>query len=338
MTVARAATAAAVAGLVAVAAWFAPAGSISSGRLVAAAAPTDSAQALDWQFAAADFASVPAAASEGAAAITVAVVDTGVDLSSPDLAGRRVSTHAVAGLPQGPDDPNGHGTFVTSLLARSSGAAPLLVIRAARADGSVTDRAEAKGIRYAVDHGARVINLSLAGTTTSTLERSAIAYAVHRGVLVVAAAGNAFTAGNPVEYPAALLQPVGSNGRGGAGLVVGASTPTRTRAPFSSSGSWISLAAPGVGVGAGISGLSSPTAFPRAVTDAAVGYGSGTSYAAPQVAGAAALVWAVKPSLTARQVADILKATASGQGAWTPDLGYGVVDAAAAVARAQSLG
>jgi subtilisin family serine protease len=62
--------------------------------------------------------------------------------------------------------------------------------------------------------------------------------------------------------------------------------------------------------------------------------GSGTSFAAPQVAGAAALVWAANPSLTARQVADILKTTASGHGAWSAELGYGVLDVGAAVALA----
>jgi serine protease len=66
------------------------------------------------------------------------------------------------------------------------------------------------------------------------------------------------------------------------------------------------------------------------------GYGSGTSFAAPQVSGAAALVWAANPALSASQVAEILKETASGEGRWTPSLGYGVIDVAAAVARAQS--
>jgi subtilisin family serine protease len=128
--------------------------------------------------------------------------------------------------------------------------------------------------------------------------------------------------GNPVEYPAALLQPVGSNGNGGTGLVVGASD-AGGRASFSGSGSWISLAAPGVDVYG-------------ALGRGRYGHGSGTSFAAAEVSGAAALVWAANPLLTARQVARILEETASGQGTWTPDLGYGVVDAAAAVARAKT--
>jgi subtilisin family serine protease len=87
-----------------------------------------------------------------------------------------------------------------------------------------------------------------------------------------------------------------------------------------------------------VSSLSSPLLYPRATVAGATGlygYGSGTSFAAPQVSGAAALVWAANPSLTAQQVAQILKETASGGGRWTPELGFGVIDVAAAVARAQ---
>ena len=113
-----------------------------------------------------------------------------------------------------------------------------------------------------------------------------------------------------------------------------------TRAAFSSTGSWISLAAPGEDVLGAVSGQSSPAAYPRVALPGArglYGYASGTSFAAPEVAGAAALVWGVNPLLTARDVARILKETASGHGAWTPELGYGVIDVAAAVARAQGL-
>ena len=104
--------------------------------------------------------------------------------------------------------------------------------------------------------------------------------------------------------------------------------------------SWISLAAPGQSVFADVSALSSPRLYPRSLLPGSraglYGYASGTSFAAPQVAGAAALVWAAGPGLTAQQVAAILEQTASGAGAWSPELGYGVLDAAAAVALAQS--
>jgi subtilisin family serine protease len=157
-------------------------------------------------------------------------------------------------------------------------------------------------------------------------------------VLVVASVGNEYNEHNPVEYPAALLQPVGSDGAGGDGLAVTASGPDGRRASYANTGSWVSLAAPGEHVLGAVSALSSPLLYPRAALDGVTGlygYGSGTSFATPQVAGAAALVWAANPSLTARQVAQTLKETASGGGRWTPELGFGVIDVEAAVARAQ---
>src|SRR6266511_2885815 len=143
-----------------------------------------------------------------------------------------------------------------------------------------------------------------------------------------------------VEYPAAYLQPVGSNGQGGIGLAVGASTISGTRASFSNTGSYVSLAAPGENVFAALSKDSSAKDYPRVKlpgsTAGFYGYISGTSFSAPQVAGAAALVWGANQQLNARQVADILKATASGHGAWNAELGYGVIDVAAAVEAARS--
>ena len=94
-----------------------------------------------------------------------------------------------------------------------------------------TDFELAAAIAYAVDNGAKVINLSLGGTRSSLTEVRALQYAAAKDVLVVAAAGNEAQRGNPVEYPAALLQPVGSNGVGGYGLAVGASTISGARAP-----------------------------------------------------------------------------------------------------------
>ena len=136
------------------------------------------------------------------------------------------------------------------------------------------------------------------------------------------------------------LQPVGSKGRGGAGLAVAASTQAGSRAAFSNTGSWVSIAAPGENVFGSLSTSSSTALYPRATVPGLSGlhgFASGTSFAAPQVAAAAALVWGAKPSLTARQVAQILKDTASGHGVWTSDLGFGVIDVAAAVARATQL-
>src|SRR5207248_10200108 len=118
-------------------------------------------------------------------------------------------------------------------IAGFGGDANLMVVQASAGGGTFSDVDEANAIEWAVDHGARIVNLSLAGTQTSSTEQAAIDYATSHGVLLVAAAGNEHESGNPVEYPAALLQPVGSDGKGGAGLSVGASTLDGTRASFS---------------------------------------------------------------------------------------------------------
>jgi subtilisin family serine protease len=309
--------------------------------------PATAGAPLEWQLSAAGEDAVPAWVAAAASRITIAVIDTGADLTAPALAAKDPSAYDIRSRGPSVADTNGHGTFVASLAAGSlepaagisgfGGDARLLVIRAGRTDGSFTDVDEAAAIVYAVDHGAQIVNLSFGGAGTSRIERFAIRYAVAHGVLLIAAAGNERAVGNPVEYPAALLQPVGSRGAGGTGLVVAASDANGRSASFSNTGSYISLAAPGVGVLGAVSALSSPVAYPRTTVDGApglYGFASGTSFAAPEVAGAAALVWAANPMLTAAQVAQLLKQSASGHGHWTPDLGYGVIHVAAAVAAA----
>ena len=277
-------------------------------------------QVLQWQFAASRFDAVPDSVARAAGAITIAVVDTGADVTAPDIAAKVPLTYNVSTRTPDVDDLNGHGTFVASLAAGSTtngegiagagGDAKLLVVQAGRQSGSFTDVEEAAAIVYAVDKGA----------------------------LLVAAVGNEYAKGNPVEYPAALLQPVGSNGAGGRGLAVGASTLSGARASFSNTGSHLSLVAPGERVLGALSSASSAGSYPRYALPGSsaglYGYASGTSFAVPQVAGAAALVWAANPTLTAAGVADVLKQTASGKGRWSADRGYGVLDAAAAVERA----
>src|SRR5439155_7151873 len=157
--------------------------------------------------------------------------------------------------------------------------------------------------------------------------------------LLIAAAGNSGQTGNQPSYPAALLQPLGSNGQGGIGLAVAASTLSGARASFSNYGSYVSLAAPGENVFGALSSSSDPYHWPRQSLPGSAagiyGYGSGTSFSSPEVAGAAALVWAANPHLTATDVAEILEQSASGHGGWNQDTGYGLLDVAAAVARAQ---
>ena len=303
--------------------------------------------AYEWQFGATRSDTVPDAALRAASTMTVAVIDTGADLTAPDVAAKAPSTWNITTGNKDVTDGVGHGTFVAALatgapaneegIAGFGGDARLLVIKAGTEAG-ITDVEAANAIVYAVDRGAKVVNLSFGGTSASATERRAIEYAASKDVLLVAAGGNDFSNGNPTQYPAALLQPVGSNGRGGTGLAVAASTWQGGRAAFSNTGSYISLAAPGENVFSAVSSRSPADSFPRVALPGSragqYGFGSGTSFAAPEVAGAAAVVWAANPKLHAVDVARLLKETAQGQGRWTPDLGYGVIDVAAAVAKA----
>jgi subtilisin family serine protease len=219
---------------------------------------------------------------------TVAVIDTGANVRVPAIAALHPATYDVRTRRRDVRDANGHGTEVARIVAQESGGARLIVIRAGSSSGAFSDANEAAAIRYAVDHGARILNLSLGGPQTSSAERSAIRYAIRKGALVVAAAGDDY-ASRP-EYPAALL--------GADGLAVAAVTRP-----------WVSIAAFGE---------------------------RGTSFAAPLVSAAAARVWRANPRLTARQVVSILEQTAGGHGVRDDELGFGVVDPAAAVLRAMS--
>jgi Subtilase family len=302
----------------------------------------------EWQYVATRVNEVPEPVLRAASGIKIAVIDTGVDLSHPDLAAKAAETWDIVHRRASVADRNGHGTFVSSLAAGSTtneegiagfaGDASLLMVKAVGKDDSFSDVDEAAAIVYAVDHGAKIINLSIGGVGTSRLEQRAIEYAAGHNVLLVAAAGNEYQEGNPVEYPAAALQPVGSRGQGGFGLAVGASTISGRRAEFSNTGSHISLAAPGERVFGDIAATSPRSWWPRSRLPGSAaglyGWASGTSFSSPETAGAAALVWAANPALTAQEVAGILKATASGHGRWNPRLGWGVIDVAAAVATA----
>lgn len=296
------------------------------------------AASAEWQYAATRSDLVPASVQREASTITIAVVDTGADVTAPELAAKSpVTYNAVTGADT-VSDATGHGTFVASVaggavatgspLQGFGGDAKLLIVQASRDADVFDDVDEAAGIVWAVEHGARIVNLSIGGAQTSQVERNAIGYAISHGVLVVAAAGNTGQGGNVRSYPAAL---VGSHG-----LAVASTTAAGKRASFSTAGRYVSLAAPGVRVLGATTAAASTSEYPRAAvaTEGVYAYGTGTSYSAPQVAGAAALVWAANPELTADGVIKILERTASGGGTWNSGTGYGVLDVAAAVARA----
>lgn len=300
--------------------------------------------------------------------VTVAVIDSGIDVTHPDLAGRIGPTYDVLTRGTGVRDVVGHGTFVAGLISAIdgnglggrgvAGATRVLPIRITTT-GTIKSADAAEGIIRAVDAGAGVINLSFGGATISEVEKSALAYAAKHDVLVVAAAGNSYQVTspvpNPVQYPAAALG--GVRGGWGQGLSVAATDPLGRRARFSTTNDFVSVAAPGAGSGECGDGVFS--AIPAAPTllwdddsagscarvvselstpEGRYGYAEGTSFATPLVSGAAALARDVNPGLTAEQTADVIRRSAHqavGTG-WNAQTGWGVLDVAAAVALARA--
>lgn len=251
--------------------------------------------------------------------ILVAVLDTGVDASHPDLSGRVMrGADMVGSSGRGDRDPNGHGTHVAGIVAAVAGnglgvagfahGVDILPVRVLGSDGFGDDSDLARGIVWAVDNGADIINMSVGGAEDMGLLRAAVDYANERGVLLVASAGNDALWGNAPSYPAAYPGVV----------AVAATSPGDMRAMFSNTGSYVELAAPGVSI------LST---WPggRYI------YSSGTSMSAPYVSAAAALVMsttgarghALRSSLAASAV-DL------GRPGRDEEFGFGLVDPFAA--------
>ena len=265
--------------------------------------------------------------------VTVAVVDSGVDAGHPDLTGQVLPgiDLVATGGGDGRTDPVGHGTTVAGLIAGRSdddigvmGLAPhakILPVRVLDAENRYDDALiVAKGVRWAVDNGAEVINLSLGGSGTSPALAAALDYAFARDVVVVACTGNHSTdpapaAGQPrpateVWYPA--REP-------GVLAVTGLDRETESLWSGSITGAATVLAAPSTGlVGARPGGTWKV---------------QGTSFAAPLVSATAALVRAKWPEMSAATVVNRLITTASDLGAVGRDdrYGYGLVDPVAAL-------
>jgi subtilisin family serine protease len=269
--------------------------------------------------------------------VTVAVVDTGVDATHPDLSGRVdldngknfTDKHAdKTPYPSdwGSKDDQGHGTAVAGVIAaladNNQGVAGvagtsnvnILPVKVMNEDGWGSTYDIAEGIRYAADKGADIINLSLGGKYSKTIA-DAVSYAQERDVLVVAAAGNEGTSVDGV-YPAAAPGV----------LTVGAIAQQNQRANFSNFGKALDVMAPGVGI----------------VTTTMTGKGSigddytsvnGTSFAAPHAAGVAALYKIKHPEANAGTIFDALIKTANDLGpqGWDEEYGAGKIDASKAL-------
>jgi len=297
--------------------------------------------------------------------VVVGIVDTGIDWHHPDLPWDalwknedEVPGNGVDDDENGyvddvigwdftndnnsPYDHDGHGTFVTGLIAAAQGNgagidginpnARIMVLKALNNFGRTRASTVAQAIVYGVDNGARILNLSISGPGFPEVVQDAVDYANSKGVLVVMAAGNR---GEDLRNAKpALLRNV---------LLVGATDPEDRRAVFSNVGDDVTIAAPGVDV-VSLRAARSDFLYASRETaympgDAFLGEGdryyraTGTSFAAPIVSGVASLVLSMQPQLTAAEVRRILEQSARDIGTPGRDryTGYGLVDASAAL-------
>lgn len=256
--------------------------------------------------------------------VKVAILDTGIDLDHPDL---RVAGNVsfVEGTVNGDDD-NGHGTMVAGIVAAldndigTVGIAPeveLYAVKVLDSEGIGTSRAIRRGIEWAIDNDMQVVNMSFGCTSKLPQEvKAALKKAYQAGIVLVAAAGNEGTTSgeeNSIRAPARNTQVI----------AVGAIDELDNRYSFSSSGDTLELVGPGVKIystlmGGGYANLTA------------------TSASAPHVAGVAALLIASGVTSNA-EVRQILQSTAEdfGPSGWDSWYGYGLVNAAEAVAATQ---
>lgn len=271
--------------------------------------------------------------------ITIAVIDTGVEADVPELRGKVLAGADFTG--NGSDgridydgDDFSHGTAMSSIMVASRGFAgieglapnaqilPIAVpLKGVVRHGTPATSATSSAIDYAVDHGAKIINMSLGGVREENTDgpdpcpsevQQAVLHALRRGVLVVAASGNSGDENSPVEEPGVCLGVVS----------VGAVDRNLNVASFSSRHPYLTLTAPGDN----IPSLSRDSAY----------IGEGTSQATAITSAALALVWSRYPTESSRQILTRLLTTATDRGPHGRDssYGYGVINPMAAIAAA----
>jgi thermitase len=245
--------------------------------------------------------------STGSAAVTIAIVDSGVDLSHADLASKIVPGYDFVNGDSIPQDDFGHGTHVAGIAAAISNngigvtgiswGARIMPIKVLDAGGNGSFANVADGIVWATDHGAQVINLSLGGASSSTVLQDAVNYAYGKGVVLVAAAGN--TGSNFILYPARYPNVI----------AVGAVDSSKNHAGFSNYGPELDLVAPGSSIYSTVIG--------------GYDYKSGTSMAAPYVSGLAAILRAYPAGYSPAGITLALESSALDLGAPGFDNLYG---------------
>jgi subtilisin family serine protease len=273
--------------------------------------------------------------SPGASNVKVGVLDTGVDRSHPDL-NTIITAYHYDGTSE--TDIVGHGTHVSGIIAANpDDRAGITGVSNCKLNvwKIFNDTPDDQGDYYVdvllylralgavLTEGMQVINLSIGGTAKNPPEETLFRKLIDENVTVVAAMGNEFQQGNPIEYPAAYPGVI----------AVGATDETDKRAGFSNTGKHISLSAPGVNI---LSTLPIEPSDYRPQDQTNYAAWSGTSMATPHVTAAASLIIGANPGISNKQVGDRLKATAAkipamGGEENTPELGAGLLDLQTAV-------
>jgi subtilase family protein len=249
----------------------------------------------------------------------IALVDAQLDATHPEFAGSNTTTIPKFGVTIS------HGTATASVAAAPvNGLGIVGVWPNARAlnvplPEEITCSASADGIGEAADNGAAVINMSYGSPSACFAEYAAIQFAVKRGIVPVAAAGNELDQGNPLEFPASLPHVV----------TVAAIGPDGKGTGFSNANAAVDLSAPGVGI---------MTAVPIALDQEAPADGyehqSGTSFSAPMVAAGIAWLRQARPTLTPDRVVQAMRLSAidTAPAGWDPATGFGVMNMTRALA------
>ncbi len=259
----------------------------------------------------------------GSEGVVIGVIDSGIDPTHPDISSKLVPGYNFLSNNTDTHDVLGHGTKVSGTASaisnNSVGVAgvtwknkimPLVVLDSTNYASYYNI---SRAITYAADHGAKVLNISIGGTSSSSTMQSAVDYAWQKGIITVACAHNYST--DTPYYPAALQKVI----------AVSATTSTDIKASFSNFGSWIDVSAPGSGI---------------LTTTNGGGYGSvsGTSFSSPITAGALALIFSINPNFTPDQAQNVLFTSADdlGEAGFDTYYGWGRVNIGAAAQLASS--